>query len=223
MKLLHCLQYCWPWHQREESSSFCKSEFNQLSPLCGYATSLSFYTECPYVEEILVCFTMCSSLLDLGPINIFEISDKGLKRGRKGRLLRRSNNKYPGNCIFFSTTSWLSVEVSGLWSHGGLSAPGTSAAQSYLWSLHCLASLETPLSDTFPTLLCVCKPENEVKSEQAGCSLIDIKILVLEEERTGEQFTPNIDHKSTVVRHVLYINLPYSVSQLRELRPRKVK
>ena len=124
MKLLHCLQYCWPWHQREESSSFCKSEFNQLSPLCGYATSLSFYTECPYVEEILVCFTMCSSLLDLGPINKFEISDKGLKRGRKGRLLRRSNNKYPGNCIFFSTTSWLSVEDSGLWSHGGLSAPG---------------------------------------------------------------------------------------------------
>lgn len=124
MKLLDCLQYFWRWHQREESSSFCKSEFNQLSPLCGHATSLSFFIECPYVEEILVCFTMCSSSLDLGPINKFEISDEGLKRGRKGRLLRRSNNKYPGNCIFFSATSWLSVEVSGLWSHGGLSAPG---------------------------------------------------------------------------------------------------
>lgn len=43
-----------------------------------------------------------------------------------------------------------------------------------------------------------------MKSEQTGCSLIDIKILVLEEARTGEQFIPNIDCKSTVVRYVIY-------------------
>lgn len=48
-----------------------------------------------------------------------------------------------------------------------------------------------------------------MKSEQTGCSLIDIKILVLEEERTGEQFTPNIDRKSTVVTcYILIFVIP---------------
>lgn len=35
-----------------------------------------------------------------------------------------------------------------------------------------------------------------------GCSLNDTKILVLEEEKIGEQFTPNIYRQSTVARHV---------------------
>lgn len=59
-----------------------------------------------------------------------------------------------------------------------------------------------PLSDTFLTLLCVCKPENRVESEEMGCRLNDIKILVLEEEKIGEPFIPNIYRQSTVARHI---------------------